>query len=87
MGVIPTEILRRPADGMERTQSLWQRITQALDRFVVDRSQRSIPTVILRRSKYDHDRCRRLMLEGAMAPAAVNRAQTHRAGRTPQVQS
>ena len=55
--------LAKPARG---PWTFWQRIAQSLDRFVVSRSQRAVPAVALRRSKYVHDRCRR-MLHGADA--------------------
>jgi hypothetical protein len=93
MGVIAADKELSAANEGAEPQTIWQRIArgigQALDRFVVDRSRRAVPAVVLRRSKYDHDRCRRLMLGDSVTPAAVglNRAQAHRAGRTPQIQS
>jgi hypothetical protein len=89
MGVIPADKELSEANGEGKPQTFWRRIAQVLDRFVAERSRRAIPTQVLRRSKYYHDRCRRLMLEGSMAPAAIrlNRAQAHRAGRTSQIQS
>jgi hypothetical protein len=61
MGVIAADPRRRTTNGAGKSQSIWQRLSQALDRFVVGRSQHLVPATVLRRSKYDHDRCRRLM--------------------------
>ncbi len=89
MGFIPTASAGSAANGSEEPQRLWQRIAQALDRFVVYRSQRAVPAIVLRRSKHDLDRCRRLMLDGSIAPAAAtpNRAAIHRAVQTAQTRS
>jgi hypothetical protein len=83
MGVIPADKELSAESGAGEPQTFWRRITQALDGFVAQRSRRSIPKMALRQSKYAHDRCRRLMLEGSLAPAAVepNRGQARRAGR------
>jgi hypothetical protein len=60
------------AAGNEKAEPLtfWQRIVRLLDRCVVNRTYRGIPTTALRRSKYELNRCRR-MLHGAVAPAVV----------------
>ncbi len=45
---------------------LWRRLAQALDRHFADRSKRAVPAVTLRRSRYDIERCRRLMHKNAL---------------------
>lgn len=61
MGVTATEPRRRTTRRAGKSRSFWQRLSQALDRFVVGRSQHLVPATVLRRSKHDLDRCRRLM--------------------------
>lgn len=58
----------------------WQRVAQALDQYFVDRTKRAVPEVILRRSKHEVARCRRLMLKNAMTPpeAHVSRVSARR---------
>lgn len=70
MRVIPFD--RDGAAGNKKAEPLtfWQRIAQLLDRCVVNRTYRGIPTTELRRSKYELNRCRR-MLHGDAAPAVV----------------
>jgi hypothetical protein len=65
MGVFAGGSGRRAADGAG-PQSFWQRTAQALDRVMAQRSERAVPAVVLRRSRSDIARCRRLMLEGAI---------------------
>ena len=60
MGVIPNDGASA-ADQAGQPQTLWQKFAQALDRLVVNRSHRAVPAMALRRSKHDHDRCRRMM--------------------------
>jgi hypothetical protein len=47
-------------------QTLWQRIARGFDNFVTRRSREAVPATVLRRSRRDHDRCRRLMLRGSI---------------------
>jgi hypothetical protein len=61
MSVIPTHVGRAKASVGWDLQTFWRKIAHALDRLVVYRSHRFVPAAALRRSKYDHDRCRRLM--------------------------
>lgn len=61
MDIIPADKEQNAAIGGGEPQTLWQKIAQALDRFASQRSHRIVPAMALRRSKYDHDRCRRLM--------------------------
>jgi hypothetical protein len=82
MGAIRADKQLGAANGSGQPQTFWRRIAQTLDRLVVQRSRRAIPAMLLRRSKYDHDRCRRLMFEGSAAPAVV-RANRARALRRP----
>jgi hypothetical protein len=49
------------------SQTLWQRIARAFDNFVTRRSRQTVPATVLRRSRRDHDRCRRLMLRGSIS--------------------
>jgi hypothetical protein len=49
------------------SQTLWQRIARAFDNFVTRRSRQAVPATVLRRSRRDHDRCRRLMLRGSIS--------------------
>lgn len=61
MGVVPTDPASAAASRAGQPRTFWQRFADALDRLVVKRSHRAVPAMALRRSKYDHDRCRRLM--------------------------
>jgi hypothetical protein len=69
MGVIPIDTARRAAN--KKPLTFWQRIAQLVDRHIVDRSSREVPSIALRRSKYDLNRCRRMLHESA--PSAVAR--------------
>lgn len=70
MRVIAIDPEGATADQKTEPRTLWQRVAQLVDRCVVERSYRGIPTTTLRRSKYDLDRCRR-MLHGAGTPVVV----------------
>jgi hypothetical protein len=61
MSVIPTDVGRAKANVGWNLRTFWRKIAHALDRLVVYQSHRVIPAAALRRSKHDHDRCRRLM--------------------------
>jgi hypothetical protein len=61
MGVVPMDPASVTANRAGQPQTFWQKFVEALDWLVVDRSHRAAPAMALRRSKYDHDRCRRLM--------------------------
>lgn len=69
MGVIPSSTVRTATIGME-PRSFWQRIAQALDRFMAQRSQRAVPAQVLRRSRDDIKRCHRLISQAS--PIAVS---------------
>jgi hypothetical protein len=86
MGLIAKDAVSRAANRADRPQTLWQGISRALDRFVVCRSRLFVPAVALRRSKYDFDRCRQLMLRGSISPvtATVYRVPSLRVGQTAQ---
>jgi hypothetical protein len=76
MGVIPSSTVRTATIGME-PRPFWQRIAQALDRFMAQRSLRAVPTQVLRRSRDDIKRCHRLISQAS--PIAVpggNRSDT-----------
>jgi len=64
MGLFPSRTIRNTATGME-PQSFWQRIAQALDRFMAERSQRAVPAPVLRRSRDDIRRCHRLISQAS----------------------
>jgi hypothetical protein len=61
MSVIPADVQSAASNEIGESPTLWQKIAKALDRLVINRSRRNIPTMALRRAKYEHDRCRRLM--------------------------
>jgi hypothetical protein len=75
MRVISKDPIRGAANANAEPQTFWRRVAQLLDKCVVNRSYRGIPTSALRRSKYDLDRCRR-MLHNAGSPAVVAVADT-----------
>lgn len=64
MGVIRSSTNHGAAKAGE-PRSFWRRVSQALDQLVAQRSERAVPAIMLRRSRYEIRRCRRLMLEGA----------------------
>ena len=64
MSVIPTDVGRTKGDAVWQFRPSWQKIAEALDRLVVDRSCRAIPATALRRAEHDRDRRRRLMRQG-----------------------
>jgi len=43
----------------------WSRLVKAFDDYLAERTKRTFPEVILRRSKREIDRCRRLVPEAA----------------------
>jgi hypothetical protein len=63
VSVIASDRARNAVERAAKPRRFWQRFAQALDRLVVNRTKRSVPDVVLRRSKLDVDRCRRLMLQ------------------------
>jgi hypothetical protein len=72
MSVIPIDELPRSASGASKREGFWQRLGQALDAYLADRSRRAVPATVLRRSKHDIARCRRLMHRGSEIAAAAN---------------
>jgi hypothetical protein len=52
-----------------RPRSFWQRLAQTLDNYLAEQTKRALPDAAFRRSRYEVDRCRRLMLKGALTPA------------------
>jgi hypothetical protein len=71
MGINPAASARRAANGEGEPHTFWQRIAQSIDTLVANRTKRTVPQIVLRRSQYDLDRCRRLILRAATAPAPV----------------
>ena len=72
-----------------KREGFWNRLAQALDRHFSDRSKRAIPPIMVRRSKHDINRCRRMMRENgfkqALAPAGAGFSEMshHRVARVP----
>jgi len=64
MSVIPTDVGSTKGDAGWQFRTSWQKISEALDRLVVDRSCRAIPATPLRRAGHDRDRRRGLMRQG-----------------------
>jgi hypothetical protein len=60
------------AAGASRREGFWQRLGQVLDAYLADRSRRAVPATVLRRSKHDIARCRRLVHRGSEIAAAAN---------------
>ena len=60
------------AAGASTREGFWQRLGQALDAYLADRSRRAVPATVLRRSKHDIARCRRLMHQGSEIVVAAN---------------
>jgi hypothetical protein len=69
MRVIPVDKPPGPAGHLAKPRGFWQRLAQALDAYFVDRTRRAVPNATFRRSRHEIERCRRLMLEGALSPA------------------
>ena len=61
MGVIPSDTAPNGAIDPQ-ARPFWQRIAQAIDHFMAQRSQRAVPAPALRRSRDDIKRCRRLII-------------------------
>jgi len=61
MSVIPSDGKRAESSVGFEFQAFRQKVAHALDRFVVNRSYRAVPVMVLRRAKHDRDRCRRLI--------------------------
>jgi hypothetical protein len=74
MRVIPADKAPGAAHGAARPPSFWQRLARTLDDYLAERTKRAVPDATFRRSRHEIDRCRRLMLKGALTPA---RALTH----------
>ena len=89
MSVVPVGEPSTVASITTKREGFWNRLAQALDRHFSDRSKRAIPPVMVRRSKHDMDRCRRMMRENAfkraLAPAGTGFSGTshHRVVRVP----
>ena len=62
------------AAGEPTRHSFWQRLARIVDRHFADRSRRAVSPLTLRRSKYDVDRCRRLLGKSGLAPAGASYA-------------
>ncbi len=76
MGVIPSGTVRNAAIDTE-PRTFWQRIAQAIDRSMAQRSQRAVPTPVLRQSRNAIKRCHQLISQAS--PIAVS----GETGRTP----
>ena len=71
MSVIPNDKPPGAATGATKREGFWPRLAQALDAYLVDRSRRAVPATMLRRSKHDIARCRRLMHRSSAIAADV----------------
>jgi hypothetical protein len=69
MRVIPVDQSPGAVDDAARPRSFWQRLAQTLDNYLAEQTKRTVPDAAFRRSRYEVDRCRRLMLKGALTPA------------------
>jgi len=69
MRVIPVDQSPGAVHDAAWPWSFWQRLAQTLDNYLVERTKRVVPDVAFRRSRHEVDRCRRLMLKGALTPA------------------
>ena len=49
------------ASTVAQPLQFWQRLAQALDEHFAERSKRAVPAIILRRSRRELARCRRLV--------------------------
>jgi hypothetical protein len=47
--------------GLNQPLQFWRRLANLLDAHFVERSKHAVPAPVLRRSKHDIERCRRLM--------------------------
>jgi hypothetical protein len=68
MSVIPVDLPPRRHADVLKPGGLWQRIARALDDYFVARARRAVPEVILRRSRNEVNRCRRLAHNNTPAP-------------------
>jgi hypothetical protein len=72
MSVVSFDESSDTAAGASARESFWRRLGQALDGYLADRSRRAVPATVLRRSKHDIARCRRLMHRGSEIAIAAN---------------
>jgi len=77
MSVLPIDEPPGAAASAATHHGLWQRLAQALDAYLVNRSRRAVPATVLRRSKHDIARCRRLMHKTAAAAVGVGQGDHH----------
>jgi hypothetical protein len=69
MRVIPVDKPPGAAGHLAKPRGFWQRLAQTLDDYLAERTKRAVPDATFRRSRHEIDRCRRLMLKGALSPA------------------
>ena len=69
MRVIPADKPPGAAHGAARRRNFWQRLARTLDEYLAERTKWAVPDATFRRSRHEIDRCRRLMLKGALTPA------------------
>jgi hypothetical protein len=74
MSVVPIDERPGAAAGAATRQGLWQRLARMVDQHFADRSRRAVSPLTLRRSRYDVDRCRRLLGKNGLAPAGSSYA-------------
>jgi hypothetical protein len=87
MSVLPINSAGESASRSAKSHELWQRLAHMLDRLVVSRTKRAVPESVLRRSKHDIDRCRRLMHDRSAGAADIgtNRVSPRRTAHVMQV--
>ena len=61
MSVIPAHELGGAANAAPTPESVWQRLSRAIDAYLAERTKKAIPAITLRRSRHEIARCRRLM--------------------------
>jgi len=61
MGAVSLDADEQAGKSTAEKQTFWQRLARALDRLVVQRSRHAVPANMFRRSKNEHDRCRRMI--------------------------
>ena len=77
MSVLPINEPPGVAASAAPRQGFWQKFAQVLEAYLGDRSRRVVPATVLRRSKHDIARCRRLMHQTAAAAVRVSESDRH----------
>jgi len=67
MNVSLTDPKDTAVSDLSNPSTFWKKVARILDQLVVNRSRDAVPRLLLRRSKHDYDRCRRLIRHGSVA--------------------